>query len=112
MSYPVIGELRANAISEFLRSPYKEFGPAGGIRGLASVDDDNTLNLVAILSDDPGQGNFRDFMKECKTHYPAIRVWAVLNEDLPAVLTRYGFTKGHDMGYDGKMEEVWDWKRI
>lgn len=109
LEHPVIGELVPHWCSEMLNSPFMEFHCDIGIDGLAKVDEDGTLNLLSVIAAHERCGYFREFIRQCKQHYKSIRVWAVMNDVMPVLLTRYGFVKGHDMGFDGRMEEVWDW---
>lgn len=75
---------------QILGTGYQQFFSRSGIDGLARVRE-NTIELLAMVSNDPGKGQFRNFIAALKKQYDAIYVWVIWNEDLIPVLERYGF---------------------
>lgn len=108
--FPVIGELHAHWSSQITGSHFRQFFWDGGMDGLAHVEG-SELHLLALCSATIRSGCFREFIRQCKDAYPFIRIWCVINDDLPAILGRYGFHKGHDVDKFGEMQEVWDWRK-
>lgn len=107
-AYPVIGELQEHWSSKMTGTQFKEFRSDLGVDGLAWVQE-NELHLLSVISGQPGSGQFREFIRQCKEAYPFIRIWAVMNDELRPVLARYEFVRGHDVDKFGEMQEVWDW---
>lgn len=105
-SFPVVGELHEQ--QGFPDSPFKNFFWDGGIDGLAYVEGQD-LHILAIHAATSGIGQSREFIRQCKGAYRFIRIWCVMNEDMPTMLHKYGFTPGHDTDKFGQMQEVWDW---
>jgi hypothetical protein len=77
--------------SELLGTGYYRFHSTAGVHGLARIVGVADLHLLAVQAIAPGTGQFREFMKRCQTGFQNIWVWELWSEELPAILTRYGF---------------------
>lgn len=49
------------------------------------------IDILALDARDPGTGQFRTFMDQCKREYETICIWEAWNVVLREVLLRYGF---------------------
>lgn len=70
-------------------SPFRRFDQ-DGVDGLAWVRG-SRIDVLAVISQKPGRGAFRAFIKECKAHHKTVCFWHEINPDLGAILTHYGF---------------------
>ena len=52
---------------------------------------DTHLEILAIRSLEPGNGNVHRFIDECKQEFQTISVWEVWNPDFYKALRRWGF---------------------
>lgn len=86
-----LGVTKPDPIGDALGTGFRRFCSSSlGISGLYK-EHEHGLELLAIVSDNPGHGQFREFIGRCKLKYLTIWVWAVSNPILPEVLARYGF---------------------
>jgi hypothetical protein len=108
--HPVIGPLYPDLVGDALTTGFSRFKSPGGIHGLAKVRP-GEIEFLAVVSTLPGTGQFRKFIRECKTHYRLIRIWSVHSGLLLSILPRYGFVPGMDVDQFGGGAEVWDWKQ-
>ena len=109
--HPVIGELRPHWLSAALGTDFEEFHVERHyIQGCARVSGD-TLDILAILCADPRKGHFREFMRECKLAYRRIRILRVMEPELAAALTRYGFRRCTITERDGERVPAMRWAK-
>jgi hypothetical protein len=97
----LITSLEPDPISAMLGTGYFRFTGLFGISGLANPRPPR-LDLLAVVSDQPGEGHFRDFVELAKLEYSTVCVWLVDNATLHAALMRYGFTPEVEIAFDGK----------
>lgn len=107
-THPVLGGLEVDPVGHMLHTGYDRFASAIGICGLAKVTS-GRLDLLAVVTDTPGLGQFRTFVNECKQHYESIYVWHVDNLVLEQALRRYGFLP--TVQVDGEVVRGWRWDK-
>lgn len=107
----LLGQRQPHLLGEMLGTGYDEFVSPFGIRGLAR-EDGQALHLLALASDEPGQGAFRELIRHAKVAYVAIYVWEIWNEWLPAVLERYGFEPMKAPALTGEMLAGMVWHKM
>lgn len=82
-------------IGEVLGTGYYRFDTAIGINGLAQIrHPDNSrieLDILAVVAEQPGKGQFRRFIKEAKKRFDVISVWEDWNPVVGKMLASYGF---------------------
>lgn len=83
---------------------YMRFTTELGLDGLARISGDR-LDILAIVTDTPGNGQFREFIRLAKEQFKEIGVWHVWNDALPKILTKYGFYKTKTVEMDGEILE-------
>lgn len=103
---PVLGQLIADPVSDILGTGFNRFASASGIDGLAKVEG-TRLDILALVSNNPATGQFREFIRQCKESYTTIVIWEVMNLTLEAALKRYGFKAG----VDSEILPVWIWEK-
>ena len=86
----VLGQTESHWASAMLGTGYEQFHSPTGINGLAKVNGDR-VDILALDARDPGTGQFRIFMDQCKREFETIYIWEVWNPTLRHVLARYGF---------------------
>lgn len=74
-----------------LKTGFRRFNSHQGIDGLMRISGYD-LELLAVHATRPGTGQFRRFVTACKAKFDTIAIWHVWNNDLPAILLRYGFS--------------------
>lgn len=89
MRHPLLGSVAIDPIGEALNTGFMRFENAA-VRGLAKWTDAR-LDLLAIVSMEPGRGNVREFIRQAKRYWPEIVVFEVFNPALKDALARYGF---------------------
>ncbi len=77
-------------LERILGTGFMRFGSTCEIHGLAKVVEDK-LELLAVHSAVPGQGNFRQFVKQAKDQFVMIAVLHISQDWLSDALARYGF---------------------
>ena len=82
--------LSPDPISKLLGTGFSRFDHGTEMSGLCKISG-NTIEILAVVSELPGKGNFREFINRLKLEYSTIKVWHVENTFLPMVLLRYGF---------------------
>jgi len=87
---------------------WRSFKSAQGIDGLMRIKG-HDLELLAVTAGDPGKGQFRRFVAACKQKHDSICIWAIWNDDLPAILRRYGFRPHSIHEPDGELLEGYLW---
>jgi hypothetical protein len=88
-------------IAEFLGTGFDRFETSSGLHGLAKVTGD-TLEVLAVMSPNPGTGQFREFIRATKEIYRTVTVLEDWNPIVTAALQRYGFQR---------IEGGWKWDR-
>jgi len=106
---PVIGAFLPYRTLIHLPTRFKHFNN-DKIAGLAYVDDDH-IEILAIMAQKPGTGQFREFIQQLKEHYSTIRFWVMLNDTLAAKLAEYGFMRGKDLDEYGEFTDCMDWRK-
>jgi hypothetical protein len=94
---------------ELLGTGYFRFETLIGIAGLAKWSA-TRLDLLAVSARATGQGQFREFIRQAKTHYRAIYVWEDWNPIVGPALARYGFIQVIETGPDGEILHGWLWR--
>jgi len=90
MNHPILGPLTPDPFGKLFSTSFQNFDAPTGIDGLCKITGDK-LELLAVYSEHDGQGNFRRFIADCKTHFATICIWQVDSRILQACLPRYGF---------------------
>lgn len=107
-SDPVLGVLSPDPAGEILCTRYKRFRSPSGIDGLARRDG-MTLELLAVIANEPGTGQFRRFIKQAQERFTTICIWHDLNPALGVILSKYGFTPEDDVDEFGQKLSGWRW---
>lgn len=97
--------LTSQAATDFraFESPY-------GIHGLC-LNDPDELVLVAVVSHEPGRGNFRRFIEAAKVEFASVRVIEVWNDHLARWLRSNGFIVSAWRAPDGAFMGSYLWRR-
>jgi hypothetical protein len=113
MNKTVFSREEPDYISQMLGTRFNRFESLCGICGLAKDNGFGRLELLAVSSNDPGNGQFREFIKLCKSHYQTICVWHVDNPFLGPCLERYGFYFTTEISglSDGEILEGYRWDK-
>lgn len=82
-----------------LGTGFSRFRTPTGLHGLAAVAP-GRLYILAVVSDAPGKGHFRDFITTAKAHFDEIGVWSIWSPELAAALVRYGFEGAKHWKYE------------
>jgi hypothetical protein len=85
-----LGVLAPSRVAKALKTGFWEFESPYQVRGLVLVEGD-TVNLLAVLSDDPGQGHFALFMDKVEGQFKEIVFWSMMSADLDRILSRRGY---------------------
>ena len=79
-------------LSVILETNYNRYTSKVGIDGVGSIDENtNTFSILAAMTDTPGQGQFREFIRICKENFDCLIVEAIMEPALLPILERYGF---------------------
>lgn len=92
-----------------LNTGYMRFTYANGIHGLAKINPDRSLSVLAIGSEQEGKGHCRAFFAAAKERFPAVHVWHADNPILEAALERWGFVPAEEWD-QGVLVNGWSWK--
>lgn len=65
------------------------------------------IDILAVVSEHPGQGHFRSFVKELQEHYPSVRFYEIANRKLYVHLRSLGFNDFEEWGVTGP-NVVWE----
>ncbi len=95
----VLGTTEPHWASAMLGTGYEQFHSPTGINGLAKVNGDR-VDILALDARDPGSGQFRTFMDQCKQEFETICIWEVWSPVLRSVLPRYGFSPFSEVDKD------------
>jgi hypothetical protein len=108
---PILGQTNKHWISTMFGTDYMQFQSPIGVGGLAKERNESWLDVLAVHSDNPGSGQFREFIKLCKEEYKTVCFWVDMNPDLGKILTRYGFTPEVDVLGSGETVDGWRWDK-
>jgi hypothetical protein len=103
-------ETHRNIVGEMTHTGYNNYCHESGVHGLYRERGD-TLDLLVVHAQQPGTGQFRAFIAACKAVYPVICVWQIWNDNLPAILARYGFIPARNIERDGEHVSGMCWTR-
>lgn len=101
---------RPDYASLVLNTGWNRFTSKQGIDGLMRINGLD-LELLAVFAAKPGTGQFRRFITACKGKFDTVAVWEIWNDDLPTILTRYGFIPVEKTEDDGEVIRGFCWKR-
>jgi hypothetical protein len=76
--------------SAILGTGYERFLAPSGCHGLAKING-QAVEILAVGATEPGKGQFRAFISDCKRDFAEVRVLEIWNPDVSSALTRYGF---------------------
>lgn len=80
-------------IGDILQTGFDEFDTNCDVKGLASESPDGLrLDILTVVAESPGVGQFRTFMQLAKEKYKSISFLYVENPILRDALVRYGFS--------------------
>jgi hypothetical protein len=96
--------------SEALGTDFDRFETTLGIVGLCRIRGDQ-IDLLAILSKDPGKGNFRTFIERLKKLHGVIGVWEIMEPGMNDTLKRYGFKPTRRFEKNGEIITGWRWRK-
>lgn len=109
-SKPALGKCWPDAIGRAMRTGYHRFARKDGVGGLAKTSTDGKrVNVLAVESGSPGQGNFRQFIDDLKRAYKEVFVWSVWNPLVMEKLLKYGFARVARLDSDGSAEFCMGW---
>lgn len=97
--HPVVGRLMPDDTAIRLGTGYFQFD----IRAMAGLCRVNHLSIeiLAVYSKQPGEGNFRQFVDDLRRNYNRIVFWVIWSPVLRVALKRYGFTPVEARDSDG-----------
>jgi hypothetical protein len=93
--------------SMILGTGYDHFVSSTGMHGLGRETGER-LDVLAVVTLSPGQGQFRQFIQEAKRFYQTICVWEDWNPIITGAMSRYGFTPMTDI-QEGETLTGWRW---
>ena len=105
--HPVLGVITIDPIGLVLNTGFNKFSSCVGVDGLAKWDE-TTLELLSVVANQPGTGQFRQFMDQCRSFFQTIIVWEVWNDALAKALIRYGFSP-HNSFRDEEILNGYKW---
>lgn len=109
MIAPVVGQLFPDDTAIKLGTGYSQFRCwTFKMDGLCKVNGRH-IEILAIVSNQPGQGMFREFVRALKPVYDSITFWADMNPILSNALHRYGFVRVDSVDSDGSRIRGWQW---
>lgn len=87
----LLGSMKPDPVSKAFKTDYERFESPMKIAGLVRMRSPRKLEFLAILSIEPGKGNFRRFLEACKERTDCICFWEILSPVMKSMLERYGF---------------------
>lgn len=91
---PILGYTQPDPTGEMLGTGMMQFSSAVGVDGLCQeLSNGDELILLVVAARQPGKGQFRNFIHQCKSNYKIIRVLEVWNDELRKTLLRYRFSE-------------------
>lgn len=101
-------------VGVILRTGYYRFDTAIGVSGLARLahpDNFRTeLDILAVIAEQKGCGQFRRFIEEAKKRFDIVSVWEDWNPVISQSLARYGFIPV-SRTEKGETNEGWRWTK-
>lgn len=71
---------------------FSGFRTASSLRGCAKVEPGSgCLQILALIAEKPGRGDWSHFLKQAKELFDEIVVWELWNDDFARALERSGF---------------------
>lgn len=108
---PILGEIKKDPTAEALGTGMLQFNSPCGVSGLCQeLSDGDEFILLAVESINPGTGQFRTFINQCKSNYKIIRVLEVWNDLLRKTLLRYGFVESSWIDCFGETLDSMVWR--
>lgn len=105
----VLGTTASDPIAEALGTGFQRFASPCGVFGLAK-EQGKRLDVLAVLAERPGTGQFRGFVEQCKQEYSFVYFWEVLNPMLLRCLERYDFALVFELTPHGELNRAWKWE--
>jgi len=106
-SHPVLGQLYPDMVGNMLGTGFCRF-EGKDFDGLCR-ESGGCLDILAIISKNPGQGKFRMFVVALQSRYRAIRFYEVMNDGLYTHLSSSGFNDFDEWGVTGP-NVIWESK--
>lgn len=109
----LLGTVTPDPVGVILKTGYQRFERADGVAGLFKTEG-RRLDLLALVSNNDGQGLVRSFIGHAKRNYDLIYIWHVENPILKLALIRYEFQECYEpFSIEGKVEwcEGMMWER-
>lgn len=106
-----LGRYEPDVAGIILGTGFNRFESPDGINGLAEWRGDR-IEILAVVANNPGQGNFKKFIADLKREFRTICIWEIWNPWLGDVLKRYGFTDETDIRSDGESVTGMRWDRV
>lgn len=107
--HPVLGHTAHDPSGGWLNTGFVRFTTDTEIHGLcheSSIEPDSTtLVILAIFSENAGQGYLRRFIQTAQEHYNTIAIMKIWNPMLAEALARYGFTTAR--AHAASIDMVW-----
>lgn len=100
--------VQLDPVSRILGTGFMRFSTGFGAHGLA-IWDTNSIEFLAVDSDNPGTGQFRTLIEQSKKRASRITVLHVMEPLLNTCLPRYGFTPFSRTESDGEKVTGWQW---
>jgi hypothetical protein len=101
----------ADPIGVLLGTGFYRFDTPFGISGLARLRTGGTLDVLAVIAEAPGKGQFRKFIDAAKATFNTVSVWEDWNPIIGDSLSRYGFHRDSIEEADGERNKGWSWPR-
>jgi hypothetical protein len=94
----------------WLDGPFREYDN-GTVQGLVAVEG-KCADVLAIVVKTPAHGDGGRFLAALQRNYERVRIWAVQNPTLGAMLTRRGFAVSLERHLDGEeLEPAYVWQK-
>jgi hypothetical protein len=88
---PLFDVLTPDPVGEILGTGFQRFAVHRfELNGLLKITGDS-LEILAVVSENEDRGNFRDFIDACKDRFREVIVWHIDNPIVESALSRYGF---------------------
>lgn len=96
-------------VGQILGTGYYRFESPLGICGLARIVG-NELDLLAVVAERPGCGQFRRFINAAKVKFESISIWEDWNPVVGSALAKYGFLLA-TRTEKGETNTGWRWEK-
>jgi len=108
-SHPVLGDLYPDPFANKFGTGFCRFY-GRDFDGLARQCG-KCLDILAIVSNSPGHGNFRFFVTSLQSMHPEIRFYEVMNKGFYTHLRSIGFNDFDEWGVEGP-NVIWERKKL